>query len=177
MAPAAVAVSNEIEVLQHQARVTQRVMRLNVEGISHEESLIQPQPAGNCLNWVIGDLVFAYELIFPLLGQKPVMGEGRLKPYARHSSPLRDSAEAVPLQELLAAFDKASERMDAGLADLVTKKLDEPAPYSPTNDSKETVRSLLARYLVPSGLSRGANGTSSPSRWQAWGNCLSVTRL
>jgi hypothetical protein len=57
MAPAPVAVSNEIEVLRHQARVTQRVMRLNVEGISHEESLIQPQPAGNCLNWVIGHLV------------------------------------------------------------------------------------------------------------------------
>src|SRR2546428_71976 len=92
MAPSPVAVSNEIEVLRHQARVTQRVMRLNVEGISHEESLIQPQPAGNCLNWVIGHLVFAYELIFPLLG-KPVMGEGRLKPYARHSSPIKDSAE------------------------------------------------------------------------------------
>src|ERR1700721_1927990 len=74
MAPAPVAVSNEIEVLRHQARVTQRVMRLNVEGISHEESLIQPQPAGNCLNWVIGHLVFAYELIFPLLRKKPVMG-------------------------------------------------------------------------------------------------------
>jgi hypothetical protein len=113
MAPAPVAVSNEIEVLRHQARVTQRVMRLNVEGISHEESLIQPQPAGNCLNWVIGHLVVSYELIFPLLGQKPVMGEGRLKPYGRHSSPLKDSAEAVALQELLAAFDKASERVDA----------------------------------------------------------------
>jgi uncharacterized damage-inducible protein DinB len=158
MAPAPVAVSNEIEVLRHQARVTQRVMRLNVEGISHEESLIQPQPAGNCLNWVIGHLVFAYELIFPLLGQKPVMGEGRLKPYARHSSPLKDSAEAVPLQELLAAFDKASERVDAGLAGLATKKLDEPAPYSPTNDPKETVRSLLASISFHQAYHAGQTG-------------------
>jgi hypothetical protein len=96
-------------------------------------------------------------LIFPLLGQKPVMGEGRLKPYARHSSPLKDSAEAVPLQELLAAFDKASERVDAGLAGLATKKLDEPAPYSPTNDPKKSALAF-GEYLVPSGLSRGANG-------------------
>jgi len=158
MAPAPVAVSNEIEVLRHQARVTQRVMRLNVEGISHEESLIQPQPAGNCLNWVIGHLVFSYELIFPLLGQKPVMGEGRLKPYGRHSSPLKDSAEAVALQELLAAFDKASERVDAGLAGLATKKLDEPAPYSPTNDRKETVRSLLATISFHQAYHAGQTG-------------------
>ena len=68
-ATAQVAVSNEIEMLRHQTRVTQLVMRLNVEGISYEESLIQPQPAGNCLNWVIGHLVFAYELIF-LCGDK-----------------------------------------------------------------------------------------------------------
>ena len=176
MAPSPVAVSNEIEVLRHQARVTQRVMRLNVEAISHEESLIQPQPAGNCLNWVIGHLVFAYELIFPLLG-KPVMGEGRLKPYARHSSPLKDSAEAVPLQELLVAFDKASERVDAGLAGLATKKLDEPAAALADKRSEGNGALAFGEYLVPSGLSRGANGTSSPSRWQAWGNCLSRARL
>jgi uncharacterized damage-inducible protein DinB len=158
MATAPVTVSNEIEVLRHQARATQRVIRLNVEGISHEESLIQPQPAGNCLNWVIGHLVSAYESIFPLLGQEPVMEKGRLKLYARHSSPLKDSAEAVPLQELLAAFGKASERVDAGLADLAPKKLDEAAPYSPTNDPKETVRSLLASISFHQAYHAGQTG-------------------
>jgi hypothetical protein len=73
MGTAPAAISNEIEVLRQQARTTQRVIRLNVEGISHEQSLIQPQPAGNCLNWVIGHLVAAYESIFPLLGQEPVI--------------------------------------------------------------------------------------------------------
>jgi hypothetical protein len=158
MATAPVAVSKEIEVLRQQARATQRVVRLNVEGISHEESLIHPQPEGNCLNWVIGHLVSAYQSIFPLLGQEPVMGEGRLKPYARHSSPLKDSAEAVPLQELLAVFGTASERVDAGLAVLAPKKLDEPAPYSPTNDPKETVRSLLASISFHQAYHAGQTG-------------------
>jgi nucleoside-diphosphate-sugar epimerase len=36
---------------------------------------------------------------------------------------------------------------------------------------------VLGEYLVPSGLSRGANGTSSPSRWQAGRLCLRVARL
>jgi hypothetical protein len=86
------------------------------------------------------------------------MGEGRLKPYARHSSPLKDSAEAVPLQELLAAFDKASERVDAGLAGLATKKLDELAPYSPTNDPRETARSLLASISFHQAYNAGQTG-------------------
>jgi hypothetical protein len=64
----------------------------------------------------------------------------------------------VPLQELLAAFDKASERVDAGLAGLATKKLDEPAPYSPTNDPKETVRSLLASISFHQAYHAGPTG-------------------
>jgi uncharacterized damage-inducible protein DinB len=152
------AVSNETEVLRQQARTIQRVVRLNVEGISHKESLIQPQPAGNCLNWVIGHLVVAYQSIFPLLEQEPVISEERLKAYERHSSPLKDRAEALPFQELLAAFDKASERVDAGLTSLAPRRLDEPAPFSPTNDPKETVRSLLASISFHQAYHAGQTG-------------------
>lgn len=158
MATAPIAVSNEIEMLRHQARAIQRVVRLNLEGISHEESLIQPQPAGNCLNWVVGHLVSAYQSVFPLLGQKPGIGEERLKPYARHSSPLKDRAEALPLQELLVAFDQASERFDEGLASLDSKELGELAPHSPTNDPKETVRSLLASISFHQAYHAGQTG-------------------
>ena len=79
MTTAPMAVSNDTEVLRHQARAIQRVVRLNVEGISHEDSLIQPQPAGNCLNWVIGHLVVAYQLVLPLLEQEPMISEERAK--------------------------------------------------------------------------------------------------
>ena len=128
MTTAPTAVSNETEVLRQQARTVQRVVRLNVEGVSHEERLIQPQPAGNCLNWVIGHLVVAYQSVFLLLEQEPVISEERLKAYAWHSLPLKNRAEAVPLQELLAAFDKASERVDAGLTSLaVDEANDEPS--------------------------------------------------
>ena len=29
----------------------------NLQGISHDESLVHPEPAGNCLNWVLGHVV------------------------------------------------------------------------------------------------------------------------
>ena len=158
MATAPVAVPNEIAVLRQQARATRRVVQSNVDSISHEESLVQPQPAGNCLNWVVGHLVCVYQLAFPLLGQEPVIEDARLKPYARHSVPLTNSAEALSLQELLAAFDKASERVDAGLTNLAAKKLDEPAPFSPTNNPKETVRSLLTSISFHQAYHAGQTG-------------------
>jgi DinB superfamily len=110
------------------------------------------------LNWVIGHLVVAYQSVFPLLEQEPVLPEERLKPYARHSSPLTDRAEALPFQELLAAFDKASERVDAGLASLAPRRLNEAAPFSPVNNPKETVRSLLASISFHQACHAGQTG-------------------
>ncbi len=36
----------EIEVFRHNARTTHKVVRLNVDGLTQEESLIQPRPGG-----------------------------------------------------------------------------------------------------------------------------------
>jgi uncharacterized damage-inducible protein DinB len=40
----------------------------NLEGITHAESLVQPQPAGNCINWVAGHIVATRNRMLPLLG-------------------------------------------------------------------------------------------------------------
>lgn len=32
-------------------------LQRNTAGLSHEDSLVQPQPAGNCLNWVLGHIL------------------------------------------------------------------------------------------------------------------------
>ena len=144
MTTAAPAVLKEIEVLRHQARATQAVLRRNAEGLTQEESLIQPSPGGNCLNWVVGHLVCVYNDVLPLLGQEPVMEKGAIKRYDRGAPPLRDAGEALELRDLLTAFDEATERYAAGLAGLDAEALDRKAPFSPSKDPNETVRSLLS---------------------------------
>jgi hypothetical protein len=52
---------NEIEVFRNNARTTHKAVRLNVEGLTQEDSLAQLTPAGNCLNWVVGHLVCIYD--------------------------------------------------------------------------------------------------------------------
>lgn len=44
----------------------------NLEGISHEESVIEPEPGGNCMNWVLGHIVATRNRVLPLVGMPPV---------------------------------------------------------------------------------------------------------
>ena len=141
VAPGSIA---EIELLRHQARMAYQVVKLNVEGLSHEDSLIQPDPAGNCLNWVVGHLLAVYHHVLPLMKQGPVMSEKVLKRYDRGSSPIKDAADAVDFSQLKSAWDECSRRYDTGLAGLTAEVLAAPAPVSPTNNPNETISSLLS---------------------------------
>jgi uncharacterized damage-inducible protein DinB len=133
----------DIEVLRQQARMANEVVRVNVAGLTHDESLIQPSRGGNCLNWVVGHLVAIYENALRLLGQATVMPEGALSRYDRGAPPIRDATEALNFKELMTAWDESSRRIDAGLAAVTSETLDQTAPFSPSGDPNETVRSLL----------------------------------
>jgi hypothetical protein len=146
MSTAVPAADHDVEVFRHQAGMIRAVVGMNIEGITHEESLIQPQPNGNTLNWVLGHLVCIYNKALPLLGQEPVMDAGRLAHYDRGSAPL-DPAKALDLHELAAAWAQVADRVDAGLGELSGDTLDRPAPFSPSGNPDETVRSLINTLL------------------------------
>jgi hypothetical protein len=152
------AIAGEIEIFIRQTRAAHGVVRRNVEGLTQDDSLNQPQPGGNCLNWVVGHLLCTYDSVLPMLGQEPVLGESALNRYKRGSAELDDAGEALPLSELLAAWDEAAKRMEAGLGTLTVERMEEPAPFSPTNNPKETVRSLLATVTFHQAYHAGQTG-------------------
>ena len=122
--------------------MTHAVVKLNIAGLTQEESLIQPT-AGNCANWVLGHLLGTYCGVAPLLGQEPVMTKETLKRYDRGAPPLQDPADALDFQDLATALDEAVRRFDAGLSSLTPEVLDRPVANSPTKNPNETVRTLL----------------------------------
>jgi uncharacterized damage-inducible protein DinB len=144
MTAASIGSLSAVDVMRQQARIAHAVVRMNTDGLSHAESLIQPQPGGNCLNWVVGHLIAIYHHTFPLLGQEPVLPEPVRARYDRGSAPMRDAAEASDFSELLNAWDETSRRFDTGLATLSPDALTNPAPRSPSNDPNETIGSLLS---------------------------------
>ena len=158
MTTAAPATISEVEVLRQQARMTHKVVQANLQGVTHEESLAQPEPGGNCLNWVLGHLLWAYAGVLPLLGQESALSKDALKRYERGSSPMEDPAEAIDIQEMLKGWDEATKRMDAGLASLTPEVLDRPAPNSPSGNPNETVRSLLVTVAFHQAYHAGQTG-------------------
>jgi hypothetical protein len=133
-----------VDVFRHQLGNTRTVVRLATDGLTQAESLLQPEPHGNCANWVLGHLVSVYNHVLPMLGEEMVLPESRLARYERGTAPDLDATEAVDIAELLAAFDKCCDRIDPGLARLSGETLAKPAPLSPTDNPDETIGSLLS---------------------------------
>jgi hypothetical protein len=137
----------DVDVFRHQAGMIGAVVRMNTEGLSHADSLVKPDPAGNCANWVVGHLLCTYNNVLAMLGQERVMPEAVLERYKRGSAPLADASEAVDLDEMLGAWDEACRRVAVGLGELTPDVLDRPAPFSPSNNPDETMRSLVSTVL------------------------------
>lgn len=116
----------DLAMLLFQAGIVDRALRANVEGIDHERSLIAPEPAGNCLNWIVGHLVHGYQFALPFVDREPVVPPDDLAPYARGAGPLDDPADAWRIDDLLDAWTRSTERLEAGLRDLANDDLDRP---------------------------------------------------
>ena len=127
-------------------------LHANIDGLTHEESLRSPQPGGNCLNWVLGHIVFGRNAwLSAVLGEAPLFDPATIARYRRGSSPLTDGSLALPFEELVAAYDRAQEPLLAAMARLTPERLAEKAPFSPGNDPNETVGSLVAKLCFHEG--------------------------
>ena len=147
MPKTASAPAGEVQTWRQQTMIANFAVTTNVDGVTHEDSLLQPRPNGNCINWVLGHLVVTYDKALSILGEKPVIGLDGLKNYDRGAPPLKDPAAARDFTELLAAWGEATKRIDTAIDGLTPEQLDRPVPSSPSGNPDETVRTLLTSVM------------------------------
>lgn len=140
-----------------QFEIAKMVVQVNTEGISHEQSLISPSEGGNCLNWVVGHLVAAYNDLLKGIGGESVWDAERQALYGRGSEPIL-AERAVPIDLLLADFATAHGRVVERVAALTPDELAAPAPYSPLNNPDETVGSLIGLLAFHQSYHTGQTG-------------------
>ncbi|HEV8125751.1 MAG TPA: DinB family protein [Gemmatimonadales bacterium] len=151
--------AKELDIFRRQAGAVNRTVKVNLAGITHEDSLIQPEPGGNCLNWVLGHLLSIYNQALPLLGQHPVLDQATITRYARGSDPISDNAEARRFEDLMSAWDETVKRIDAGLAALTPEALDRPAPQgSGPSEPGDKVLHTLSTLMFHQGYHAGQTG-------------------
>jgi uncharacterized damage-inducible protein DinB len=128
--------------LKAQHGLTGYVIEKNIEGLDHEDSLTQPQPGGNCANWVLGHIVSARSTALGLVGKTPIAAPETFAAYG--NSPIKSEASALPWNELVEMFRKAQKPLEEGLDSITDDTMSQPAPFSPTGNPDETIGSLLA---------------------------------
>lgn len=93
------------------------IIKKQTAGLSQEDSLIQPQPGGNCMNWVMGHLALNQTIILEILGVGPPEDLPNLDRYKMDTDPIHGEGEGVlDLQELIETYTllhkKVIDRLD-----------------------------------------------------------------
>jgi hypothetical protein len=102
-----------------------QVLKINLDGITHADSLVGPEPYGNCINWIMGHLVCQRSSILTMVGEKPIWGAVEIEMYKRGAPPITDPAKALPFDRIMADLDRSQELLIPALARLTERQLAE----------------------------------------------------
>ena len=144
------------ETLTTQFRMNQYIAGRNLDGVTHEESLIRAVETGNHLNWLVGHVVATRCALLPALHQASPWGAEEMRLY-QHGSSGAVNADYLPFDEVVRAFNTTQERIVEGMASLTDEELAAPAPFSP-GGGPETLGSLLTKSTVHEGYHLGQTG-------------------
>ena len=99
------------------------VIKRQTDGLTHEQSLLQPAFRGNCMNWVLGHMLEGRNGILQQLGQPAVLATPEDTFYKRESAPITSASPAVPLATLLTGLDESLVRIEQGLQSIAEEKM------------------------------------------------------
>jgi len=101
----------------------------NLDGLTHEDSMLCPEPAGNCVNWVLGHMVTERGLVLMLAGTDgSVLSEDEAALYRRGSAALREGGSAVDIARLKNALEESQQRLVPALQALSDEVLAAEVP-------------------------------------------------
>ncbi|MGO8950142.1 MAG: DinB family protein [Ktedonobacterales bacterium] len=102
------------------------MIKRQLGGVTHEESLLQPPFRGNCLNWVLGHIVISRESVLTSLEEALPWNETDAARYGRNSDPIASAEQALPLAQLLDFLEESQTRVLAGLSRISAERLAAP---------------------------------------------------
>lgn len=114
-----------LDMLKRQYAFFYRTVRANLDGLTAEESLIQPSPGGNCANWILGHVVGAHNAVMSLAGTEPVWESAALERASSRSDPITSANDALDWDAMVVRLLASEARLLAALDALGDADLDE----------------------------------------------------
>lgn len=113
-------------VAQH-FRLMYQTAAANLDGLTQEQSLMQPSPGGNCANWILGHLMNVHNGVMSLVGEKPAWESGQLA--RAGEDPITGPANAIDWNIMRERFLGSKERCLTAISALSDKALAESVPH------------------------------------------------
>lgn len=95
----------------------------NLEGITHEESLVHPHPAGNCANWILGHIVASRNRVLPLLNVIPIWTLETAFLYSGIEEAQWTVDKALPFRDIQADLARAQQELLNALETITDDRL------------------------------------------------------
>ena len=86
--------------------VSNRLALTNLDGISHEESLVLPGENANSINWITGHMLVSRNSILKLAGGEVYLDADKYTYYARGSKRLMPGDECMSIEKLREGISK-----------------------------------------------------------------------
>jgi uncharacterized damage-inducible protein DinB len=99
------------EVLRELFELNASCVKVNTEGFTDADGLVQPQGGGNCANWVLGHIVATRQAILGILGRPPIWTETEVDMYKRGSAPIMNGSRAMALNKILSDFNRSQDQI------------------------------------------------------------------
>ena len=136
---------NEPTLVQ-QVRFAQMMLLKNLEDITPEQSLVEPEQGGNSLNWVLGHICVARNRMIKILRGAGHLPEDALSMYQHRDNFSPNTA--LGLGMLVTHHTAMQQQLIDGLCEIDQERFQAPAPFSPVDDPKETIGSLLTKMVA-----------------------------
>lgn len=105
---------------EHVKKIFERnlwVINRQVDGVTHEESLLEPEFRANCMNWVLGHILNSRQAVLYLLEMELAVSKDTLSIYEFDSEPITaESKGVIQLGALLDYYEKSGVKFAEGFA-------------------------------------------------------------
>ena len=103
-----------------------RSIKMQIEGLTHADSMRQLPFPGNCMNWNIGHIMVYRDEYLGAIDGVSVPDAAEFAIYGGGSEPLTDSNKAMHLAALIERLDSSSEHLKTVFQSLTPEKLNVP---------------------------------------------------
>ncbi|MGG5207999.1 hypothetical protein ACQWU4_03565 [Chryseobacterium sp. MIQD13] len=107
--------SNDTEIVKVQVFSNYKVILMNIDGITQEESMVFPNGEANCMNWILGHLLYIRNAFLETLGETSVWDDEKFSCYNRGAIPLDRIDELVTFEELKSYLQQSQDKLEAKL--------------------------------------------------------------